>query len=476
MADPSFQQARNSRRKRLLQNHDTLVQWIQQLLNILAVAMSLIGLTLWRDGEVGVHYRSMLVFALLLMTITYHLFGVHRRFDSVIGGIQHLARAWGVVIIVLAWVAFLTKTSEVYSRQVIVYWALISFVAQAIVFLITYEVYKIYRANYRERIPSLIIGTGPVAKHLGSSILKNIWLRDKIIGVINYGNDTVNKWDVDNIPLLGTENELNKIIRDYGVKRIYVALSFSQIHMIKDVQDLLIDTNIDLVWAPDIFEFHLLNHSVREVAGLPLINLNETPLMAGGPAFLKSFMDKSVSLLVIIMISPVLIGVALAVKLSSSGPIIFKQIRDGWDGKKFYVYKFRSMYVHAPDALVKQATKGDARITRVGAFIRKTSLDELPQLFNVLEGSMSLVGPRPHAESHNEYYSDKVRAYLARHRIKPGMTGLAQINGLRGETETVELMRRRVELDLEYISNWSPFLDIKILFLTPFALFSKKAY
>jgi putative colanic acid biosynthesis UDP-glucose lipid carrier transferase len=131
------------------------------------------------------------------------------------------------------------------------------------------------------------------------------------------------------------------------------------------------------------------------------------------------------------------------------------------------------MYTHTPEKVVKQATKGDPRITRVGAFIRKTSLDELPQLFNILEGSMSLVGPRPHAESHNEFYSDKVKAYLARHRIKPGMTGLAQIKGFRGETEDVESMRGRVEYDLEYISNWSPMLDIKILFLTPMALLTK---
>jgi len=228
-----------------------------------------------------------------------------------------------------------------------------------------------------------------------------------------------------------------------------------------------------LVWAPDIFEFRLLNHNVREVAGLPLITLNETPLIAGGPAFIKTMMDKSASLILIIVLSPVLLGAAIAVKLSSKGPILFKQVRDGWDGKKFYVYKFRSMYVHQPEKVVKQATKGDPRITKVGAFLRKSSMDELPQLFNILEGSMSLVGPRPHAESHNEFYSDKVKAYLARHRIKPGMTGLAQINGCRGETDTVEAMERRVELDLEYISNWSPLMDIRILLMTPVALFSK---
>lgn len=476
MPENTFQKAYAGRKKRLLQNHDTLVQWIQQIANLLAVAGSLVLLTWWRDGEVGVQYRTMLAFALMLMVITYHLFGVLRRFDSVLGGIQHLARAWGVVVIVLAWVAFLTRTSESYSREVIVYWALLSFIFQAIIFLITFEAYKIYRLKYRQRIPALIIGTGAVAHHLAGSISNNIWLNDKIVGVINYGDDDEHDWQCERTPLLGNHKNLMKVIEQQRIRRVYVALPFNMVHLIKGIQDELFDSNIDLVWAPDIFEFQLLNHSVREVAGVPLLNLNETPLMAGGPAFMKSMMDKCIAIAAIIMLSPILIAAALAVKITSPGPMIFKQIRDGWDGSKFYVYKFRSMYVHQPEQVVKQATKGDPRITRVGAFLRKSSIDELPQLFNVLEGSMSLVGPRPHAVSHNEYYSDKVRAYLARHRIKPGMTGLAQINGFRGETDTLEAMNKRVELDLEYISNWSPLLDIKILFLTPFTLFSKNAY
>lgn len=475
MLESDFHKAHNTRRKRLLQNHDTLVQWVQQILNIFAVVCSLFALTFWKEGAMGEHYRVMLVFAVLLMIITYHLFGVLRRFDSILGGIQHLARAWGVVIIVLAWVAYFTKTSEEYSRQVIVYWALLSFIAQSLIFLITYEVYKLYRVKYRERIPALIIGTGTVARHLAVSISKNIWLADKIVGVISYGEDD-GTWHLEKPGLLGSEHNIEEIIEKYKIRRVYVALPFSKNRYIKEIQDRLIDSNLDLVWAPDIFEFQLLNHSVREVAGVPLLNLNETPLMAGGPAFIKAFMDKSIALLAILCLSPILITFAALVKFTSEGPVIFRQVRDGWDGKKFYVYKFRSMYVHTPEAVVKQATKGDPRITKVGAFIRKTSIDELPQLFNVLEGSMSLVGPRPHAVSHNEYYSDKVRAYLARHRIKPGMTGLAQVNGLRGETDTIELMSKRVELDLEYISNWSPLLDIKILFLTPFSLFSKNAY
>lgn len=476
MAEPSFHNPHNFRRKRLLQNHDTLVQWVQQGVNIGVVIGSLIWLTIRAEGQVAEHYRVMLAFAVLLMIITYHLFGVLRRFDSVLGGIQHLARAWGVVVIILAWVAYLTKTSEGYSRQIIVYWAFFSFVLQALVFLLTYEAYQIYRLKYRERIPSIIIGTGSVAHHLASSISNNIWLNDKIVGVVSYGDDDGMEWTLESPPLLGVERDLLAVIKKHGIRRVYVALPFSLNSHIKTIQDMLIDRNLDLVWAPDIFEFELLNHSVREVAGLPLLNLNETPLMAGGPAFIKAFMDKSIALLAIVILSPILVFFALAVKLTSPGPIIFKQKRDGWDGKKFYVYKFRSMYVHQAESVVQQASKGDSRITRIGAFIRKSSVDELPQLFNVLEGSMSLVGPRPHAESHNIYYSDKVRTYLARHRIKPGMTGLAQINGMRGETETIELMSRRVEFDLEYICNWSPLLDIKILFLTPFSLFSKNAY
>ena len=462
-----------SRRKRLLQNHDTLVQWVQHFLNAIVVIGTLLLLTEWKDGDVGAHYRSMVVFAVLVMIITYHLFGVHRRFESLLGGIQHLARAWGVVIIILAWVAFLTKTSELYSRQVIVYWAVFAFIGQAIVQIIVLKVYRLYSAKFRERIPAIIVGTGRVGTHLARSISRNIWLRDEIVGVVTLDGQLQEDWSLDDIPVLdGVENIL-EVLKTYGIKRVYLTPGFAENAQIKTIQEKLIDSNVDLVWAPDIFEFNLLNHSVREVAGVPLITLNETPLMSGGPAFVKALMDRSAALILILIFSPLLIGVALAVKLTSSGPIIFKQVRDGWDGKKFHVYKFRSMFVHTPEKIVKQATKGDPRITKVGAFIRKSSLDELPQLFNILEGSMSLVGPRPHAESHNQYYSDKVRAYLARHRIKPGMTGLAQINGLRGETETLESMERRVEFDLEYISNWSPLLDIKILFLTPFALISK---
>lgn len=467
-----------ARQKRLLRNHDTLAQWVQHLLNLVVVSLTLIVIAYWRDGEVGSQYRTMLAFAVLLMTIIYHLFGVFRRLHSLEGGIKHLARAWGLVIIILAWTAFLTKTSETYSRQVVIYWVFAAFIGQAAVLMASYNWYQLYRSKYQQRKPSLIIGTGNLASRLAQSISQNIWLNDTVIGVIKHSSEGESPWAIKKIPVLGDESQLLNAIQQHGIRRIYIALPLAHTDQVKPLQDQLKDLNIDLVWAPDIFEFQLLNHSVREVAGMPLLNLNETPLMAGGPAFVKLVMDKSISLLAIIALSPLLLILALAVKFSSPGPIIFKQQRDGWDGKKFYVYKFRSMYLHEEKEVIEQAKKDDDRITPVGRFLRRTSLDELPQLFNALEGSMSLVGPRPHAISHNVFYSDKVKTYLARHRIKPGITGLAQISGYRGETQTLEEMSKRVELDLEYISNWSPLLDLKILFATPFCLIAKsdKAY
>ena len=236
------------------------------------------------------------------------------------------------------------------------------------------------------------------------------------------------------------------------------------------------DMNVDVVWVPDLDSMMLLNHSVSEIGGRPAIHLNESPLTSYPTAALsKALMERSLSLAAIICLSPVLAGIAIAVKLSSPGPILFKQHRHGWNGKVIKVWKFRSMQVH-DDKHVKQASRNDSRVTAVGRFIRRTSLDELPQLFNVLHGDMALVGPRPHAVAHNDYYTGKIHAYMARHRIKPGITGLAQISGCRGETDTIEKMQKRVEIDLDYINNWSLWLDIKIMIKTPLTLISKDIY
>src|SRR5690606_29802481 len=207
------------------------------------------------------------------------------------------------------------------------------------------------------------------------------------------------------------------------------------------------------------------------------LDLSCSPM--GGPArVFKRTEDILIGGLISLLILPVCLAIAIAIKATSPGPVVFKQYRTGINGKKFKVYKFRSMVVHQENGDgVTQATKNDARITPIGAFLRRTSLDELPQFFNVLQGRMSLVGPRPHALAHNDYYKDLVESYMQRHKVKPGITGWAQVNGYRGETDTLDKMQKRVEYDLWYIDNWSLWLDVKIIFMTVFKGFiNKNAY
>jgi putative colanic acid biosynthesis UDP-glucose lipid carrier transferase len=206
----------------------------------------------------------------------------------------------------------------------------------------------------------------------------------------------------------------------------------------------------------------LIQGRVSDVNGIPVVSVCETPF-TGVDGLIKRTADILFSLFVLILISPILLGVALGVKLTSPGPIIFKQRRYGLDGEEILVYKFRSMTVTEDGVTVTQATRNDQRITPLGAFLRKSSLDELPQFINVLQGRMSVVGPRPHAVAHNEEYRKLIKGYMVRHKVKPGITGWAQVNGFRGETDTLEKMEQRVHYDLEYLRNWSPRLDMLIV-------------
>jgi putative colanic acid biosynthesis UDP-glucose lipid carrier transferase len=221
----------------------------------------------------------------------------------------------------------------------------------------------------------------------------------------------------------------------------------------------------------------LLNHRISEVAGHYAIDLSVSP-MNGMARVIKRLEDLVIGGIISLLVLPVCLAIALVIKITSPGPVLFKQYRTGVNGKQFKVYKFRSMRIHEEEnGQVTQATKGDSRITPIGAFLRRTSLDELPQFYNVLQGRMSIVGPRPHALAHNEYYKELVESYMRRHKVKPGITGWAQVNGLRGETDTLEKMEKRVEYDLWYIDNWSLWLDLRIIFLTIFKGFiNKNAY
>ncbi|MBS6489610.1 MAG: undecaprenyl-phosphate glucose phosphotransferase, partial [Citrobacter freundii] len=255
---------------------------------------------------------------------------------------------------------------------------------------------------------------------------------------------------------------------------VYIAMQMCDGARVKKLVHQLADTTCSVLLIPDVFTFNILHSRIEEMNGVPVVPLYDTPL-SGVNRLLKRAEDIVLATLILLLISPVLCCIALAVKLSSPGPVIFRQTRYGMDGKPIKVWKFRSMKVMENDKVVTQATQNDPRVTKVGNFLRRTSLDELPQFINVLTGGMSIVGPRPHAVAHNEQYRQLIEGYMLRHKVKPGITGWAQINGWRGETDTLEKMEKRVEFDLEYIREWSVWFDIKIVFLTVFKGFVNKA-
>lgn len=447
--------------------------WIQIGLDHLVVQGLLLLHTWMRTGEFSVEYRILAVITFLLMAVIYNWLGVYRH-DSVKSDyLSAFMQAWGTVVVLLAIFGFVSKTSETFSRQVIVIWSVTGFAGQLFVFFLTQ---KLLGRAIEESIATLVVGGGELGRHLATHLNRNTWIPDHVVGYLSDDDPGADDWDAAGIPCLGTLDDLEEAIANHGIRRIYLSLPMEEASRVKPIASRLVAANVDVIWAPDIFGVSLLNHAVSEVAGVPLISLSETPLV-GGPALVKTIMDKTFAIVAIILVSPIMILTAVLVKLSSPGPVLFKQKRHGWDGRIVEIYKFRSMVVHQEDSgKVTQASRDDARITPIGRFIRRTSIDELPQLFNVLEGSMSLVGPRPHAIAHNEYYKDRIHAYMLRHRIKPGLTGLAQVNGYRGETDTIDKMEGRVNYDLAYINNWSIWLDIEILFRTVFVLFGKNAY
>jgi putative colanic acid biosynthesis UDP-glucose lipid carrier transferase len=267
-------------------------------------------------------------------------------------------------------------------------------------------------------------------------------------------------------PVLGTLNLLPEYVREQKIDIVYLALPMKAEEQIQSLLTGLADTTASVYLVPDIFLYDLmLGGNLFYFENTPVISLRETPLQ-GFNSLLKRTEDIVLSLLLLLMASPLTLLTAIAIKLTSRGPIFFKQWRYGLDGQPIEIYKFRTMTVCEDGYEFKQAVQCDPRVTRVGAFLRRTSLDELPQFINVLQGRMSIVGPRPHPVALNESFRKRVPGYMLRHKVKPGVTGLAQVNGWRGETDTLEKMEKRIEYDLEYLRQWSLFLDLKIIALT----------
>lgn len=326
---------------------------------------------------------------------------------------------------------------------------------------------------------AVILGATENGQRLAEYLAQHQDIRSGVIGFIDDRIGRLPK-TLCNLPLLGNSSDLEKLIREGQVTQVLVALPWSAENRMAYVIRELRRLPVNVLLVPDMVAFRHAHNRITEVASLPMFNASEVPLRGWSP-FFKRAEDMLLSTLALVLLSPVMLAVALAIKLDSKGPVLFKQKRYGYNNRLIKVYKFRSMHQHLADANAEQqTTRGDPRITRVGRFIRKTSLDELPQLLNVLGGSMSMVGPRPHATATKAagiLFEEAVKEYTSRHRVKPGITGLAQINGYRGETDTLEKIEKRVEFDLEYIENWSVWFDLYILFRTvPSVIMTREAF
>ncbi len=326
------------------------------------------------------------------------------------------------------------------------------------------------RSNPSEPRRVAIVGVNELGMRMIKSIGEMPWLGYRVVGFYDdrvHSDNDERRLDLDeNVPVNGDLDQLYQDSHDGKVDIVFVTLPMRAEFRIHAVINRLADTTVTPYVIPDVFNFDLLHSRLTCIQGIPALSIYDSPLVDNSLA--KRLEDIVIGLLMLAGLAIPMLIIAIGVKLTSPGPIFFKQTRYGMRGEHIKVWKFRSMTVCEDGDKVTQAKKGDMRVTPFGGFLRRTSLDELPQLFNVLSGSMSLVGPRPHAVAHNEFYRGQIKGYMLRHKVKPGITGLAQINGYRGETETLDKMSGRIAYDLEYIRNWSITLDLKILWGTLF--------
>ncbi|WP_122436214.1 undecaprenyl-phosphate glucose phosphotransferase [Pseudomonas viridiflava] len=450
-----------------------------------ALACMLPGLLLGAFVPDGVmekpqNYLAMQVFFGIVVVLIFQAMGVYSE--------ALFSNALRLRSIVIAWSAsfglllFMQRTLGLFgnlSNEHLVFWYVASLFLYCVIRLLMLALFKHQMRKGVFLQNAVILGATENGMRLAEYLLQHQDIRSGVMGFID---DRIGRMPktVANLPLLGNTSDLERLIREEKVTQVLVALPWTAENRMDHIIHELRRFPVNVLLVPDMVAFRHSHNRITEVAKLPMFNASDVPLNGWSP-FIKRAEDIVLSSLALLALSPFMLLVALAIKLDSPGPVFFRQKRYGYNNRLIEVFKFRSMHQHQADATAEQQTiRGDARITRVGRFIRKTSLDELPQLFNVVAGSMSMVGPRPHATATKAagiLFEQAVKEYTSRHRVKPGITGLAQINGYRGETDTVEKIEKRVEFDLEYIENWSVWFDLYILMRTvPAVLFTREAY
>ncbi|MES2088893.1 MAG: undecaprenyl-phosphate glucose phosphotransferase [Pseudomonadota bacterium] len=448
----------------------SVTSFVAAFLEPLIMVVSLLGTMAYFNEPV---LRASMALCLLVFALTFP--GRNRFNDSRTEAAVDIFTSWLSMLLILWLCGYATNSLMFFEAQVMLTWALVTPLVQWVAVLIGKAIlhYRSSQPNARRR--AIVVGAGPLGGKVARALQKNPDQSTEFVGYFDDRTDSRVLSEAVSMRLGGLRDVANYVYA-HGIHEVYITLPLGSQPRIVELLEAVQGTTASLYFVPDVFGISIIQGRLQDMNGVPVVGICETPF-TGTNELVKRVSDIVLTSIILVLISPVLLAVAIGVKLSSPGPAIFRQKRNGLDGEEIIVYKFRSMRAQDNGSVVKQATKGDARITPFGAFIRKTSLDELPQFINVLQGRMSIVGPRPHAVAHNEEYRRLIKAYMVRHKVRPGITGWAQVNGYRGETETIEKMQGRVEYDLEYLRNWSLGLDLQIIIRTiRLMIFDRNAY
>ncbi|MEZ5501100.1 MAG: undecaprenyl-phosphate glucose phosphotransferase [Halioglobus sp.] len=444
---------------------------------VVACASWLAYFARWDKWSMSLEYTSVAVLGTGLVLIVLPATGAYRywRDELYWQNTGNALPGFFLVAVLLILAGALTKTTADFSRLWMAYWFACTLAGLVLFRWLSWRLARLLDRGQPHATRVLVVGHGAFAAAVAQRLRGADWDVAAIVSPFRQTDDDSTHTDAAGVSL----TELDALIAapDNALDEIWIAMDSTVPDRQEAVIRILQTSSLTVRYVPDLSTLALLSHTPAHVAGMTVIDLNTSPL-TGINQLIKSAVDKLLALGALTLLAPVMLLIAVLIKLDSAGPVFFVQKRHGWDGKVIEVLKFRTMH-HHPPALqdTRQARPNDPRTTSVGRFLRKTSLDELPQFFNVLRGDMSVVGPRPHPLALNQSYAGRIDAYMQRHRVKPGITGWAQIHGLRGETETLEKMQKRIEHDLYYIEHWSLWLDIKIILLTLVAGWtSKNAY
>jgi putative colanic acid biosysnthesis UDP-glucose lipid carrier transferase len=429
---------------------------VAALLEPAVAVLAYLFVCLWFDEPI---VRSDLTLCLLVLALTFP--GRNRFKDTLLSAGVDLVSSWISLLLILALCAYATSSFGFFDREVLIWWVLLTPLLQWLAVWIGQRVLRHMANQPHNRRAAVVVGAGALGVKVAKALAES---REQGVDFIGYFDDrTDERVHAEAAPQrLGALRDAAPCVRDHAVHEVYITLPLGSQPRIVELLEQVQGTTASVFFVPDVFGISIIQGRLQDMNGIPVVGICETPF-TGTNELVKRISDFVLASVILVLISPLLLAIAIGVKLSSPGPAIFRQRRNGLDGEEIIVYKFRSMRAEDNGEVVRQASKGDPRITPFGAFLRRSSLDELPQFVNVIQGRMSIVGPRPHAVAHNELYRQLIKAYMVRHKVKPGITGWAQIHGHRGETDTVEKMQARVEYDLEYLRNWSLGLDLQII-------------